>query len=709
MRTVLDLIDDLGRLDGARFDETVFELFHRGPRALDRLAAYWESGASEETRGKIRASIQSQWSRIQEVLVDLAPRAFGSAGVRLALSMGPTDSLARRAQRCIEQGRLDVAAAIASALAASGESGADQAVLGARIAMAAGRPQEAMSRLGGYCQATPCSGSRGAASVAVEWFARAAQDAGRPVDAFVHWIRVEPDAGAVAEIVRSLADAGDGPGLAACIAQAARSGEQATWELLAQAATAAVDDALGIHTDLVSDLFGMGVDIEAFVHAAEGVVADMEASMPAPAERSVAAELVSVATDACDMLGSALRLLSAVKGEWGNAAELISSFLHSADAPPKCGCDGDGQDGRWTWTCSGRVPEDALHRARLAALMHGALWRTNWKDGEFVVSVAAGPSGEVFAGAASASGPGSGWAASDIERMLKSLPPQDAADRLIRLMRCAQADHARCLLDKACQALSRMADAFEAVRAGAPQPALEVARIRAEHGGWLRCAAQTEASPVEAAREAPPPAAVSAEWSLPAELDCGAEAYQALRTAHMLIADESLRAEQAGLPAFLLQKAVQIEAERRLGDALAVHRLKPGAIAATRRRGKRRRELDPDFARDAISRAPQGISPDRIRGGLERLFARVLDGSAKPLSGDLFLAGLALIYLDPMGDPERSAALGCALLAVGEAAAAAAGGEQGRTGPGPGLARLERAAIGVLLAMGPSDGGEGES
>ncbi len=710
MRTVVDLVDDLGRLEGRRFDETVFELFHRGPRALDRLATYWESGACEATRSKIRASVQSQWVRIQEILVDMPPRAFSSPGVRLALGMGPTDSLARRAQRCIEQGRLDVASAIASALAAAGEGGPDQAVLGARIAIAAGRPQEAMSRLGGYCQSEAGGGSPTAAA---EWFARAAQDAGRAVDAFEYWLRVDPDAGAVAEIVRSLADAGDGPGLATCIASAARAGEPAVWELLAGAAAAAVDDALGIHTGLVFDLFGMGGDIEAFVDVVEGAAADLDSSMPAPLARSAAGELASLASDACDMLGSAVRLLMALRSPSGSVPELVSHFLQDEDAPPRYECSGDGETAGWTWTCSRRVDDDALHRARLAVLMHGALWKTFWLDGEFVVSVSPGTSSETSVG--SGAGSDSSWAAPDIERMLKSLRPQDAADGLVRLMRGAQVGHARSLLDEACRALSRMANAFESVRAGAPQSASEVARIRAEYGALLHCAAPTEGlSPEDTAREAQPAPVVSEEWCLPDQVDCGAEAYQALRTAHMLIADESLHAQQAGLAAFLLQKAVQIEAQRRLGDALAGHRLKPGAIAATRQRGKRRREPDPEFLRDAISRAPKDINPDRIRGGLERLFARVLDDGAKPLSQDLFLTGLALAYLDPLSDPERSMVLGCALLAMSEAAAAiTANGEEGGAGaglsPSLSLVRLERAAIEALLAMGQSDGGEGES
>jgi len=168
--------------------------------------------------------------------------------------------------------------------------------------------------------------------------------------------------------------------------------------------------------------------------------------------------------------------------------------------------------------------------------------------------------------------------------------------------------------------------------------------------------------------------------------------------------EELLPPEQAGLPAFLLQKAVQIEAERKLGDALAVHRLKPRALAATRDRGKRRRELDPDFVRNAVSRVPRGISPDRVRGGLERLAARILDGSSRPLTGDLFLAGLALVYLDPLGDPERSAALGSALLVIGEAAATtAAGNAQGSLD----LVKMEQMGIEALLAMSPFGGREG--
>jgi hypothetical protein len=716
VRTVQDLIDDLGRLDGPRFDETVFELFHRGPKALDRLSAYWESGASAETRNRIRASVQSQWTRIQEVLVNMAPRAFGSAGARFAVSMGPVDSLARRAQRCIEQGRPDTAVAIASALAASGSDGVDQAVLEARIAMAAGRPEQAMSRLGGYCQAPQFAWS---SSVAGEWFARAAQDAGRSVEAFLSRLHLEPDMGAMSEIVMSLADAEDGPGLASCIEHVARSGQQALWVLLAESAAAALDDALGVHVGLVGDLLGMGSDIESLIDTVESVIADMEPLMPAPAERSMAAELVSLASDAYEMLMSARRLHLAVRGRTGEEGsgilETISSFLGVTDPPPRC--DHDSQNRVWMWAYSKRPPQDALCRARLAALMHGASWRASWKNGEFVVSVSLSslPSPTTAPLLASASALASGLDASAMERMLKSLPPQEAAEWLIHAIRSVQAHHARSLLDGACRTLREMTGALDAEgdMASDPSVALDGARravtkIRAEMERWSRHVAEASSSSDDGETVSEPPVAVTDEWSLPDELDCSPEAYQALRTAHLLIAglgaEELLPPEQAELPAFLLQKAVQLEAERKLGDALAVHRLRPQALAATRDRGKRRRELDPGFVRDAVSRAPRGISPDRVRGGLERLFARVLDGSSRPLTGDLFLAGLALAYLDPIGDAERSAALGSALLAMGEAAATAATGDTPESGD---LRRLEQAGIEALRAMSPFRGREG--
>ncbi len=728
MRTVQDLIDDLGRLDGPRFDETVFELFHRGPRALDRLWAYWESGASVDTQSKIRASMQSQWPRLQEVLVDMAPRALGSTGARWAVSMGPADSLARRAQRCIDQGRLDTAAAIASALAASSADGVEQAVLESRIAMAVGRPDQAMSRLGGYCQATPPAPSHSAAR---EWFARAAQNAGRPVEAFLSRLHLEPDAGAAAEIIMSLVDAEDCPGLASCIAHVARSGEKALWTLLAESAAAALDNALGVHTDLVIDLLGMGSQIESVLDTIESVIADMEPSIPAPAELSMAAELVSLASDARDILMSARRLHSAVRGRAGDegssggssTSDTISLLLGVTDPMTRCGHD--SQSPVWTWTFREPPPRDLLSRARLTALMHGASWRTFWNNGEFVVSVSlpSSPSTSPPPSASLLPGPISGLDAPAIERILKSMPPQEAAESLIHSVRSVQVRHARNLLDEACKALAEMAGALGAEGDIASDPGLALAgigravgKIRSEMErrslhvtGASGSSEDADAcAPGGADAEGRPRAAVADGWRLPDELDCSPEAYQALRTAHLLIAglgpEESLPPEQAGLPAFLLQKAVQIEAERRLGDALAVHRLKPRALAATRDRGKRRRELDPDFVRSAVSRAPRGISADRVRGGLERLAARILDGSSRPLTGDLFLAGLALAYLDPLGDPERSAALGSALLAVSEAAATTeAGSAQGRLD----LVRMEQAGIEALLAMSPFGGREG--
>jgi hypothetical protein len=654
--------------------------------------------------------------------------------------LGSADSLARRAQRCIDEGRLDTAAAIASALAASGADGVEQALLEARIAMAVGRPDQAMTCLGGYCQTTPYPGSH---SMAREWFARAALCAGRSVEAFVSRLHLEPDVGAMSEIVMSLVDADDGAGLGSCVAHVARRGDPELWTLLAESAAAALGDAMGIDTDLVANLLGMGSEIESLLDTIESVVTDMESSMPAPAERSMAAELVSLASDALSMLESAHSLHLAVSGrsvdEGNDISETISLLLGVADPPPRC--NHDSHSCEWTWTFRERPSEDALGRARLAALMCGASWNALWRNGEYVVSVSGSALQPLASGSAGASASASSWApasgpdASEIERMLKSLPSQEAAELLIRAIRSARVHHARGLLDEACRALSEMAGALGAEVGVVSEPALAldgvrraVAKIRAEIERWSRYA--TEAScmsrdsnadahagaqvgahiggDANANAEDQPSVADADEWSLPDELDCTPEAYQALRTAHLLIAglsrNESLPPEQAELPAFLIQKAVQMEAERKLGEALAVHRLKPRALAATRDRGKRRRELDPDFVRDAVSRAPQGINPDRVRGGLERLFARVLDGSSRPLSGDLFLAGLALAYLDPLGDAERSAALGSAFLAMDEAAVAKAASDMPERRD---LRRLEQAGIEAIRALSLFGGREG--
>ena len=202
----------------------------------------------------------------------------------------------------------------------------------------------------------------------------------------------------------------------------------------------------------------------------------------------MATELVSLVSDACSVLMSAQRLHSAVSGpsdgEGHGVFETISLFLGIADPPPRC--EHDSQSSVWTWICSGRPPQEALGRARLAALMQGASWRAFWKNGEFVVSVSLPSSPSLSPSSLSpspplsefGSTPQSGLGASEIERMLKLLPPREGAESLMHAIRSAQARHAWGLLDAARQAVSHMAGALRMEGDVASDPGLALAEAR---------------------------------------------------------------------------------------------------------------------------------------------------------------------------------------------------------------------------------------
>ena len=117
-------------------------------------------------------------------------------------------------------------------------------------------------------------------------------------------------------------------------------------------------------------------------------------------------------------------------------------------------------------------------------------------------------------------------------------------------------------------------------------------------------------------------------------------------------------ADQAALVPFLLRKAVQTEAESRLGDVLADYRLRPSVLRATEERGKRRRRISAQFGEEALGLMPEGIPRERILGGLDRLATRVLEGSPKPLAGEMLLMGMAFICFDPLDNPHRSQVVG---------------------------------------------------
>ena len=56
MRSLTELMDDLARLDGRRFDETVFEILHRGARSIERLRSF-ASQLSPRSKAKIGQSV----------------------------------------------------------------------------------------------------------------------------------------------------------------------------------------------------------------------------------------------------------------------------------------------------------------------------------------------------------------------------------------------------------------------------------------------------------------------------------------------------------------------------------------------------------------------------------------------------------------------------------------------------------------------------
>lgn len=98
-----ELMDDLTRLDGRRFDETVFEILHRGARSIERLRSFAES-AEPALKAKIGQSVARQWTRVQELLVNLGPAPLASQGARWALGLGPAQAIVRRALEAAEQG-----------------------------------------------------------------------------------------------------------------------------------------------------------------------------------------------------------------------------------------------------------------------------------------------------------------------------------------------------------------------------------------------------------------------------------------------------------------------------------------------------------------------------------------------------------------------------------------------------------------------------
>jgi len=254
-----------------------------------------------------------------------------------------------------------------------------------------------------------------------------------------------------------------------------------------------------------------------------------------------------------------------------------------------------------------------------------------------------------------------------IEQILKSGPPRKAAEEAIVIIRSRERRHARALLDSTKQMLEAIAVGLSGILEQPPGAAGDCVREMREHVGNLNnevedCVA--EALGETGAKKQSSPAETLPEWYLSEASGCTEETNRALAAARYLVGSagpDPVPADQAALVPFLLRKAVQTEAESRLGDVLADYRLRPAVLRATEERGKRRRRISAQFGEEALGLMPEGIPRERILGGLDRLATRVLEGSPKPLAGEMLLMGMAFICFDPLDNPHRSQVVGRAL------------------------------------------------
>lgn len=664
MRTIAELLDDLARLEGARLDDTVFELVHRGSRSLDRLSSFADASSPDLAR-KIESSIVRQWSRIQEIIANLESSAFSSAGVKYALAVGPADAIARRAIKCVARGEFETAACFAAAIPDGDGQFFDRSELEALLAVASGRPEKAMALLEPYLAPGPLS------KRALPVYSRAALSAGE-FGAAYSALQVEAMEGMIMAFDRSA--------VAECTRNIATRGDVLGWEQLAEGFVDAVEVIKRKQAQAlarVSDPVGAVAD---GISALSCVLDDMQAASSEWAMRSLERELHGCSDDLLSVMGEARLVLERFVSAGPSLVDSITQSMLTL------GFQRSGSEGDWIRPVQGfeaahgecmELPDVLSVASAIVPLSVRCYWHGGMgvlrmsaielsnEEGEFELDV-----GRVLS-------------------ILKGSVPDKASLKLLSSARKSLAAHCRRTALVGIEYMELIRANVEGLDTSARCRERISAAVEA-HRSWDALIKGQEH--VHHEEEEPVP-----EESFSTEGTYSAQAYQAMRTAHMLIEAErvgELPPEQAELPGFLLGKAIQAELEEGYREALAPYRLRPALLKMTRERGKRRRELDPRALDSARVFLPTGVEPERIRSGFERLCSIVLDGADRRISADPLLAGLAFGCLGALSDADLGMRLGRALVRFATALQGA--GSEARV---DNLAELENSACDALALL----------
>lgn len=627
LRTQTELLSDLSRLEGERFDETVFELFHRGPKSIDKLRSFVES-ACPDMKTKVEASIARQWTRVQEVLANLDPTALGSPGAKYALRLGPADAIARRALRSIDRGEYETAACLAAALPEDSAGRYDGAELESLLAMAAGRPERALELLRPYL--APGAHVGRAAPV----YARAAMAAGKFSKACA-----ELPGAALAAMIGSA----DAVGLGECIYSAAVAGRPDVWERMAQGICEAIALLVTECERAVRDCADPSGSVAQAIEAVCYAAADLAEASSDGLARSLRLELVAAGEE---LTREAQRAVEALSLLTGAGRDELAAMAGSALAAEGFGAEQVGDAcqpvARWFRAVQGfsagaqQNGADIPRQARAAAAIAGLGVTAFWAGGRRIIELTAPQvSAPVRASGRIIDFDSTDCVSLTLAALRGSLPAQAGESIVAQAIayiqskaRCSAGEGAKLMREAAASAGSTLGATahWKAARAWLGLPPYAE---RAGHNGGDEAGGQSDdegAEQPDAAR-------------LP-------DADQARRTAYLLVraaAAGQLPEAQCELIPFLMAKAVMGALERARGDELAMYRLRPALTAMLDQAGKRRRE----FRQAALARVSEAIGARwdaaRTRAGVEKLCAIVLDGANRKLTSDPALAGIALV------------------------------------------------------------------